>query len=108
MDDSKWLSLDQIRAFLAGAAPVEFAAQGQREVYEWVEGVLVRYEYAGQGKADKGLLRRYVEKMTGLSRAQVTRLITGYRKSGRVRVSEYKRHRFAARYTEADVDLLAY
>ena len=108
MDDSKWLSLEEIRAFLAGAEAVEFAAQGQREIYPWVEGVLVRYEYAVQGKADKGLLRRYVGKMTGLSRAQVTRLITGYLKTGRVRVSEYKRHRFAARYTSADVDLLAY
>src|SRR3974390_3257602 len=108
MDDSKWLSLDQIRVFLAGAAPVEFAAQGQREIYEWVERVLVRYEYAGQGKADKGLLRRYLEKMTGLSRAQVTRLIASYLKTGRVRVSQYQRHRFAARYTKADVDLLAY
>jgi hypothetical protein len=45
---------------------VEFAAQGRTEVYRWVEGVLVRYEYTRQGKAGKGLLRRYVEKMTGL------------------------------------------
>ena len=108
MDDSKWLSLDQIRVFLAGAEPVEFAAQGRTEVYGWVERVLVRYEYTRQGKAGKGLLRRYVEKMTGLSRAQVTRLITAYKATGRVKVAEYKRHRFASRYTKADVELLAY
>lgn len=108
MDDSKWLSLEQIRAFLAGAEPVEFAAQGRREVYTWVERVLVRYEYARQGKADKGLLRRYVEKMTGLSRAQVTRLITAYQATGRVKAASYQRHRFAARYTKADIELLAY
>jgi transposase InsO family protein len=108
MDDSKWLSLEQIRAFLAGAAPVEFVARGRKEVYEWVERVLVRYEYARQGKVDKGLLRRYVEKMTGLSRAQVTRLITAYTATGRVKATVYKRHRFAQRYTKADVDLLAY
>ena len=75
MDDTKWLSLEKIRAFLAGAQPVEFAAQGRAEIYGWVERVLVHYEYARQGKADKGLLRRYVEKMTGLSHAQVTRLV---------------------------------
>jgi transposase InsO family protein len=108
MDDSKRLSLDEIRAFLAGAAPVEFAAQSRAEVYGWVERVLVRYEYAGQGKAAKGLLRRYVEKMTGLSRAQVTRLIAAYQTAGRVKVTEYERHRFARRYTQADVELLAY
>jgi transposase InsO family protein len=54
------------------------------------------------------MLRRYVEKMTGLSRAQVTRLIAAYAATGRVKATEYKRHRFAARYTKADVDLLAY
>lgn len=108
MDDSKWLSLDQIRAFLAGAGPVEFAAQSRTEVYGWVEGVLVRYEYAVQGKVVKGLLRRYVKKMTGLSRAQVTRLITAYTATGRVKATVYQRHRFAARYTKADVELLAY
>lgn len=108
MDDSKWMSLDQIQAFLAGSGPVEFAAHGRAEVYGWVERTLVRHEYARLGKADKGLLRRYLEKMTGLSRAQVTRLIASYTATGRVRVTEYKRHRFAARYTKADVELLAY
>ncbi len=108
MDDSKWLSLEQIRAFLSGAEPVEFAAQGRREIYEWVERLLLRHDYARQGKVDKGLLRRFVEKMTGLSRAQVTRLITSYLETGRVKVTEYERHRFAARYTKADVELLAY
>lgn len=108
MDDSKCLSLEEIRAFLAGAGPVEFTAQGRAGVYRWVEWTLVRHEYAGLGKASKGLLRRYVVKMTGLSRAQVTRLIKAYRATGRVKTTSYQRHRFAARYTKADVELLAY
>lgn len=108
MDDSKWLNLDQIRVFLAGAEPVEFAGQGRRGIYQWVERMLMRHDYGRQGKADKGLLRRYAEKMTGLSRAQVTRLIGAYTATGRVKVADYKRHRFAARYSKGDVDLLAY
>lgn len=35
-----------------------------------MERVLVQQEYARQGKAARGLLRRYVEKMTGLSRGR--------------------------------------
>jgi transposase InsO family protein len=108
MDDSKWLSLEQIRAFLAGAEPVEFQAQGRQQIYSWVERVLVRHEYAQKGKVEKGLLRRYVEKMTGLSRAQITRLIAAYMATGQVRVTTYQRHRFATRYSRSDVDLLAY
>jgi transposase InsO family protein len=46
--------------------------------------------------------------MTGLSRAQVTRLITGHRKTGRVKATVYQRTKFATRYTAGDVGLLAY
>jgi transposase InsO family protein len=46
--------------------------------------------------------------MTGFSRATVTRLITGYRQTGRVETVAYQRAKFATRYTAADVNLLAY
>jgi hypothetical protein len=78
MDGSKRMSLDQIRAFLAGVAPVAFAAQGQREAYGCVGRVLVGHEYARQGKAGKGVPRRSMEKPTGLGRAPVTRSIAAY------------------------------
>ena len=108
MDDSKWLTLEEIRDFLAGAGPVEFTSQGRTEIYQWVERTLVRYEYGSLGKADKGLVRRYLEKMTGRSRAQLTRMIAAYAATGRVKATAYQRHRFATRYTQADIKLLAY
>ena len=69
--------------------------------------MLCEQEYGRQGKASRGLLRRYIEKITGMSRAQVTRLIGRYMASGRVGARAYRRHRFAARYTIADIELLA-
>jgi hypothetical protein len=108
MDDSEASSLEQIQAFLAGSSPVHFAGQGRDEVYGWAERTLVRHEYANLGKAEKGLVRRYMTQMTGLSRAQLTRLITCYRKTGRVKAAVYQRTKFATRYTGADVNLLAY
>ena len=80
----------------------------REEVYGWVEKTLVRHQYASLGRPGKGLVRRYLARMTGLSRAQVTRLITGYRQTGRVKAAAYQRTKFATRYTAADVDLLAY
>jgi hypothetical protein len=108
MDDSEATSLEQIRAFLAGAGEVRFAGQRRREVYDWTERTLVRFGYTELGKAEKGLVRRYVERLTGLSRAQVTRLISSYTASGRVKAARYQRRKFPTRYTKADVDLLAY
>src|SRR5580704_8411324 len=108
MDDSEATSLEQVRAFLAGSGGVRFAGQRRDEVYSWTEGTLVRHRYAGLSKPEKGLLRRYVAQMTGLSRAQVTRLIAGYTDTGRVKAATYQRTKFAARYTKADVELLAH
>src|SRR5437763_5336376 len=108
MDDSEGGSLEQIRAFLTGSGEVRFAGQRRAEVYGWVEQTLVRHQYAGLDRPGKGLVRRYIARMTGLSRAQVTRLITGYRNTGRVKAAAYQRTQFAKRYTAADVELFAY
>jgi len=108
MDDSQATSLEQIRAFLAGSGEVRFAAQKREEVYGWVERTLVRHLYATLTRPEKGLVRRYIARMTGLSRAQITRLITSHGTTGRVKVKPYQRTRFASRYTAADLELLAY
>ena len=108
MDDSEAGSLEQIRAFLAGSGEVRFAGQRREEVYGWTERTLVRHQYASLDRPGKGLVRSYIARMTGLSRAQVTRLITAYGRTGRVKAAAYQRTKFATRYTTADVDLLAY
>jgi hypothetical protein len=108
MDDSEAVSLEQIRAFLAGSGEVRFAGVRRADVYAWVERTVVRHEYAGLSRAGKGWVRRYRARMTGLSRARMTGLITAHRKTGRVKAAAYQRRKFATRYTAGDVDLLAY
>ena len=97
-----------MRAFLAGSGEVRFAGLRREEVYVWVEQTLVRHEYAGLDRPGKGLVRCYLARMTGLSRAQVTRLITGYCTTGGVQAAPYQRTKFVTRYTSSDMDLLAY
>ena len=101
------LSLEGIRRFVAASEEIRFESADRQQVYAWVEGLLVGQQYAQQGKAARGLLRRYIEKMTGLSRAQVTRLIARYAASGRVEPTVYRRRRFPERFTRADIALLA-
>jgi transposase InsO family protein len=105
--EAEKLGPDQIQAFLLVSADIRFQAESREQVYSWMERVLRQQRYHQQGRADRGLLRRYLEKMTGLSRAQVTRLIARYRDQASVQPASYKRHRFPQRYTRADVDLLA-
>ncbi|MGH9626692.1 MAG: integrase, partial [Bryobacteraceae bacterium] len=84
-----------------------FEGRSRREVYEWAEKLLTEQQYLRQGRRGKGLLRAYAGRMTGLSRAQVTRLVTRFRKTGRLELARGRRHRFRSRYTREDIALLA-
>ncbi len=107
MRNTERLSLEQIRAFLKASEEIEFEASNREEVYGWVTATLCQQEYWKQGRKVKGTLRQYIVKMTGLSRAQVTRLLSRYHETGIVRQLRYARNRFASRYTAADIELLA-
>jgi transposase InsO family protein len=107
MQDGEKLSLEQIRAFLEASNAVRFEAKDRSQVYEWVNGTLREQGYERLARAGKGLVRKYVAKMTGLSRAQVTRLIGRYLGGEEVNARQYRRHRFPSRYTGADCELLA-
>ncbi|RCN57173.1 DDE-type integrase/transposase/recombinase [Acidiferrobacter thiooxydans] len=101
-------TLEHIRAFLEGTQPLGFEAPAREVTYEWIVAELRRLRYTRQGKADKGLVRRYLEKVSGLSRAQMTRLIQQFRDTGRIRDRRGPPAKpFARRYTPADVRLLA-
>jgi hypothetical protein len=101
------LSLVEIEAFLAASDSVRFVGSSREELYKWVERLLCHHEYVLQKRRAKGLLRGYVERMTGFSRAQSTRLIGSYVKAGRIVPKPSLRPRFQRRYTPADVELLA-
>lgn len=107
MHEAEKLSLEAIGRFVEASEEIHFEGANRTQVYGWVECVLVQQEYAQQGKSARGLVRRYIEKMTGLSRAQTTRLIARYAASGRVEPTVYRRRRFPERFTRTDIELLA-
>jgi transposase InsO family protein len=107
MQAGEKLGLEQIRAFLEASEEVRFEGRDREEVYGWVNETLRGQGYQDLKRSGRGLVRRYIEKMTGLSRAQTTRLITLYREGEEVKPKVYRRRRFPQRYTREDVDLLA-
>jgi transposase InsO family protein len=107
VEQAESLSLEQIRVFLEASEEVHFEGKEREEIYGWISRTLQFHGYRQQKRRNRGLLRCYVEKLTGLSRAQVTRLIGRYFKSGAVKEASYRRHRFAQRYTRGDIELLA-
>lgn len=57
MQNSESLTRPQISDFLKASEEIVFSGANQREVYAWVERVLVAQEFKGQSKKDRGAIR---------------------------------------------------
>ena len=101
-------NLEHVREFLTGNATGMVLIPDRKEAYEHIKRVLRRFSYWRLGKADKGLLRCYLLRTTGLSRAQLARLVARYLADGELRDRRRGAARpFRRRYERSDILLLA-
>ncbi|MFT5118155.1 MAG: hypothetical protein ACI9NY_001693 [Kiritimatiellia bacterium] len=101
-------SIDDVRGFLEGTQAVIFGvAATKKERYRWVQKALVKHRYMLLNKAGKGLMTRYLMKVTSYSHVQTKRLIRQYVNTGKVTVRFARGNGFKPTYTSADVRLLA-
>ena len=107
MNDGNAQTIEQVRQFMGGSEALEFRALSVGEKYKWIEEVLIRFRYHRLKRVEKGVIRQYIERITGYSRSQVSRLITEHKQRGRIKQAPYRRHRFPRKYTPAEVMLLA-
>ena len=108
LDTHRLQTLDQVREFLDGSEQVDLQPQTRADSYAFVAKTVRRFDYALRGKADKGLLRRFLAKVAGLSRAQITRLLQQHRTTGEIADRrDTPRRPFPRRYSNADIGLLA-
>jgi hypothetical protein len=108
MNESQVRTLEQVRQVVAGTQALEFRrAEDDQERYAWIGSVLGRFEYGRLKRPERGVLLRYLQRLSGYSRAQVKRLVATWL-SGQPLVKRYcaPAHAFARRYTAADVALL--
>ena len=75
MNDEQLETLEQVKQFIEGSEGIGFKGIIAREKHGWIEEVLRKFKYQRLKKAGKGLVRRYILKVTGYSRAQVARLV---------------------------------
>ncbi len=102
------VSIDQLSEFLAGTQAVAFSILSDKDAcYQWIQGELVKFHYLTLPKQDRGIVIRYLMKVAGYSRQQITRLISQYRKTGRLRRRQRTVAGFKKKYTEKDIRLLA-
>lgn len=102
-------TLDQIRAFLHGSQPFELHIPDRAQAYAFIAETLRALRYRRIKRPDKGLVRRYLVKVTGFSRQQLTRLIAQYHAQGCLQDHRQQppAKPFATRYTPTDILALA-
>ena len=107
MNDKQLLTLGQLQSFLNGTLAVDFSVAAE-ERYDFIARTVRRFGYRRLKRAQKAVVLRFLERVSGYSRQQLTRLV----KRGGERAPLTKRYHgsrtsFVRTYTSADVVLLA-
>ena len=108
MNEEQLQTLAQLQAFLDGTIAVDFVV-ASAERYDFIARTVRRFGYTRLRRADKAVVLRFIERVSGYSRQQVSRLV----KRGNKQPVLLKRYRgsrtsFTRLYTEADIRLLAH
>ena len=106
MDDAKLKTLTQVEEFLKGEQGLFCVAKDER--YPLVQRTLTRFGYENLGRKEKCVVVRYLERMTGLSRQEFTRLVRKFQTTEEVRLGYRPPKRgFRRIFGPQDVTLLA-
>ena len=109
MNEKDLINLDQVAQFLDGTQAVAFTVLSDKDDrYQWIQRTLIRFEYESLRRPEKGLIMRYLIKISGYSRQQLTRLISQYRNGGKLIRRQRTTHGFNRRYTNDDIQRIAY
>ena len=108
MNEAQVRTVEQVRQVLEGTQELEFRrAEDDEGRYGWIAAVLKRFDYCQLPRGDRAPVLAYLQRLSGYSRAQITRLVSRW-VGGKALVKQYRapENAFARRYTGADVALL--
>src|SRR6266849_10216107 len=102
MQDPEQMTLEQLRTLVDSSQTVRFSIEGREAFYNLVSRVLKHHGFTRLSREHKGIVRRFLVKVTGRSRAQITRLIGQWMQSRSIPANLPLRRRFPSRYTESN------
>jgi len=74
MNDEQLRTLGDLQGFLNGTVPMDFAL-AEEERYEFIARTVRRFGYVRLKRGDKAVVLRFLERVSGYSRQQLTRLV---------------------------------
>ena len=78
-------TLNQVRRFLNVADAPGLGTESRESIYDFIRKTLDKFQYYDLRKRDKSLVKTFLTRVTGLSRAQLTRLVAQHRETGTIR-----------------------
>ena len=97
-------TIEQMEQFLTGSQAVAFlVASSKDECYLGIQRTLVKFRYTSLNKRSKGVVVRFLIKITGYSRQQITRLVKQYRDTGKIERQQRTYQGFERLYTNEDI-----
>ncbi|OGC21737.1 hypothetical protein A3J90_00440 [candidate division WOR-1 bacterium RIFOXYC2_FULL_37_10] len=107
MMDHKIKTVSNLENLLKAVVNLDFQLIDKKTTYDWIDDILKRFNYMSASKKHKGILKRYIMKMTGYSGRQVKRLIKKQFQTGKLTISKSSnRCKFKNIYTKKDIALL--
>src|SRR6478609_5361587 len=96
---SEEMSLDEMKSLVESSRAVRFCIEGRTALYQLLVRVLKKHKYGELNREQRGIVRRFLTKVTGRSRAQITRLIGKWMEGRTIEAKQPVRRRFPRRYT---------
>ena len=109
MRDSHVTTIDQIRAFIKLDQDFSFKVETKHSKYAWIEEVLRKFKYHSlKTKKEKSIVCAYIKKVTGMSKAQLKRLIKKHNQTGQLipNYTKNKKNGWHIKYCPVDIKLL--
>ena len=89
MNDSHIININQVEELIKVVDKnkennIEFACHSRKERYAWIDQTLGKFGYFSLRKKEKGVVKKYLMSMTGMSDAQITKLIKKKKDYGKI------------------------
>lgn len=108
MNDEQLRTLADVQGFLDGTVAMDFTV-AEDERYGFIARTVKRFGYGRLKRVDKAVVLRFLERVSGYSRQQISRLVKrGGERRQLIKRYQGSRTSFARTYTSADILLLAH
>lgn len=102
-------SIEEMKNFLQANNKIQFKIETRKDKYNYISEILIKYRYNKASKKHRGIIKKYLSKVTGYENTQIKRLIKKWKQGkllcGLEKIGNNK-NGFKRKYDPEDIALL--